>query len=79
MYSNDNGKTWIKSEIDHIRDYLKDNGFIFPQSEFCIKNNLRIELDCEPYLIYKRNWKGSKEFTTLEELKRIIIDHIEKK
>lgn len=48
MYSNDGGKTWIKSDIDLAKDYATSIGFEHPQGEYSIKGHMRIEWDYFP-------------------------------
>lgn len=72
MYSTDNRKNRIKTDFDYAIDYLKDNGWKFPQGEFAIKGDLRIELDCYPQLI--SNGEECRDWETLKELKKILTD-----
>lgn len=72
MYSEDAGKTWIKTDLDLAVEYVKSNGWLMTQGEFATKGNLRIEFDCHPCMIL--NGKDSKDWETLNELKTILSD-----
>lgn len=72
MYSEDGGKTWIKTDLDLAIEYIKSNGWLMIQSEFATKRNLRIEFDCYPFMI--SNGKCSKDWESLDELKTILLD-----
>ena len=57
---------------DLTREYLKSKGWNQPQSEFAVKDGLRIEFDYFPHDI--SNKKECREFETLDELKEILKD-----
>jgi len=58
---------------DKFRKHLKNNGFHFPQGEYCVRGVIRIEFDFYPYLI--ESDKNSKYFTTKRQFRKFIKDN----
>lgn len=72
MYSEDGGKTWIKTDLDLAVEHVKSNGWLMTQGEFASKGNLRIEFDFYPCMI--SNGKEIRYWETLKELQTILSD-----